>query len=90
MLKEKTKKFLNLLNNSPLNFANENSNFEIIGNKEVKIEGFRKILDFSDNNIKILAKNMYVNFSGRNLNIKCLTQDSLLIIGFINNIEFYT
>jgi len=80
LLKEKTKKFLNILNNSPLNFANENSNFEIIGNKEVKIEGFRKIL----------AKNMYVNFSGRNLNIKCLTQDSLLIIGFINNIEFYT
>ena len=90
MLKEKTKKFLNILNNSSLNFANENSNFEIIGNKEVKIEGFKKILDFSDNNIKILAKNMSVNFSGRNLNIKCLTQDSLLINGFINNIEFYT
>ena len=90
MLKEKTKKFLNILNNSSLNFANENSNFEIIGNKEVKIEGFKKILDFSDNNIKILAKNMSVNFSGRNLNIKCLTQDLLLINGFINNIEFYT
>lgn len=90
MLKEKTKKFLNLLNNSPLNFANENSNFEIIGNKEVKIEGCRKILDFSDKNIKILAKNMSVSFSGRNLNIKCLTQDSLLISGFMNSIEFYT
>ena len=90
MLKEKTKKFLNILNNSPLSFASENSNFEIIGNKEAKIEGCRKILDFSDEYIKISAKNMYVNFSGRNLNIKCLTQDSLLISGFINNIEFYT
>lgn len=90
MSKEKIKNFLNILNNSPLNFANENSNFEIIGNKEIKIEGCRKILDFSDKNIKILAKSMSVNFSGRNLTIKCLTSDSLLINGFINNIEFFT
>lgn len=90
MAKEKINKFLNLLKSSPIGFATESSNFEIIGNKEVKIEGCKRILKFSKESIKISTAGMSANFLGRNLRIKCLTPDSLLIQGFINNIEFNT
>ena len=88
--KEKINKIFNILKNSPINFASENSNFEISGNKEVKIEGCKKILEFSQECIKISVKGMHVIFSGRNLTINCLTSDSLLVKGFIKNIEFNT
>ena len=84
----KIKKKIDTLKNSPISFATENSNIEMRGNREVKIEGCKRILHFSDDNIKISTKGMIINFFGKNLTIKCMTLDSLLIQGFINNIEF--
>ena len=91
ILKNKNiKKFIKFINDSPANFANSNAHFEISNNKEIKIEGCRKILEFSKEQIKISTRGMSVNLIGRNLTIKCLNIDSLLIRGFINLIEFNT
>jgi len=84
----KIKKAINNFKYSSMGFATENSNLEMRGNREAKIEGFKRILNFSDDNIKISTKGMVINFFGKNLTIKCMTLDSLLIQGFINNIEF--
>ena len=88
--KRKVNKVLNFLNNSPIGFAAEDSILEIRGNKEIKIEGCKRILDFSQKVIKILTNKMSIKFSGKHMTIKCITSDSLLITGFINNIEFNT
>ena len=90
IVKDKAKRIFNFIDNSPINFATEESIIEVRGNKEIKIEGCKRILDFSQEAIKILTKRMSIKFSGRNLTIKCLTLDSLLITGFINSIEFNT
>lgn len=90
MKQKKINKIFNFIYNSPMSFALESSNFEIRGNKEVKVEGCKKILNLSKECIKISAKGMFVSFFGRNLHIKCLTYDSLIIKGFINKIEFNT
>ena len=84
----KIKNAINNFRNSSIGFTTENSNIEMRGNREVKIEGLTKILIFSDDNIKVSAKRMIINFLGKSLTIKCMTLDSLLIQGFINNIEF--
>ena len=84
----KIKDLFNHLKDSQIGFAIENSNIEIRGNREVKIEGCKRILSFSDDIIKISTRGMLINFHGKNLTIKCMNPDSLLIQGFIINIEF--
>lgn len=64
--------------------------FEINGNKEAIIEGCKCILQYDENIVRISVKGMSVSFFGRNLMIKCLTEDSLIVQGFITSIEFST
>ncbi len=87
---QKFKNLVKIFENSPMSFTMQNYNLEVRENKEAKIEGFKKILSLSQECIRISTKNMYISISGRNLKIKCLTYDSLLIQGFINKIEFNT
>lgn len=64
--------------------------FEINGNKEAVIEGCKCILQYDENIVRISVKGMAVSFYGRDLVIKCLTEDSLIVQGFITSIEFST
>ena len=66
------------------------SHFEINSNKEVIIEGCRGILQYDENIIRVNMGKMVTSFYGRNLSLKCLNSDSLVIIGFITSIEFIT
>lgn len=66
------------------------SHFEINSNKEVIIEGCRGILQYDENIIRVNMGKMVTSFCGRNLSLKCLDSDSLVIIGFITSIEFIT
>ncbi|BED93015.1 MAG: YabP/YqfC family sporulation protein [Candidatus Paraimprobicoccus trichonymphae] len=63
---------------------------EMNGNREVIVEGCRNILEYDDHMIKISFKNMSAMFLGRNLSIKCLDTNSLVINGFIISVEFIT
>ena len=66
------------------------THFEMNGNREVMIEGSRGILQYDENIIRLNMGKMIASFCGRSLSIKCLTQDSLIIEGFIKSIEFIT
>lgn len=66
------------------------SHFEINGNREAMIDGCRELLEYSDTTIKINMGKLIVSFSGRGLSIKCLNENSLVIYGYITNIEFIT
>lgn len=75
---------------SPLYSMLSSVHFEINGNKEAIIEGCKCILQYDENIVRISVKGMAVSFYGRNLIIKCLTEDSLIVQGFITSIEFST
>lgn len=62
--------------------------FELHGNREVQIEGCKGVLEYDSCIIRINTGTMVVSFTGRNLNLKCLSPSSLIIDGFITNIEF--
>lgn len=66
------------------------SHFEMNSNKEVIIEGSRGILQYDENIIRVNMGKMIAAFFGRNLSLKCLDSDSLVIVGFITSIEFIT
>ncbi len=66
------------------------THFEMNSNREVSIEGCKGILQYDENIIRINTGNMVTSFLGRNLAIKCLTADSLIVEGFIKSIEFIT
>lgn len=75
---------------SPISSALGSVHFEMNGNKEVIVEGCRGILQYDENIVKISVKKMSVAFFGRNLSIKCMDVDSLVITGFVTSIEFIT
>lgn len=65
-------------------------NIEIKGNREAIIEGCKSITEYDENMVKINMHKMAISFFGRNMEIKCLTADSLVVRGFITSIEFMT
>lgn len=66
------------------------THFEMNSNREVIIEGCSGILQYDENIIKVNMDKMITAFYGRNLSIKCLSSDSLIVEGFITSIEFLT
>ena len=88
-IKRRTKNFIKSVNSPVMSLLNP-VHFEMNGNKEVVIEGCKSILEYDENMVRIRVKNMSVSYYGRNLMIKCLTPDSLVIEGFITSIEFVT
>lgn len=59
-------------------------------NREIVVEGCSGIEEYDENLVKIKVPKMVVSFFGRNLEIKCMSFDSLVIEGFITSIEFNT
>ena len=72
----------------PLNAIKDGAHYEINSNREVIVEGCRGILMYEENIVKINMQNMVSVFCGRKLTIKCLTEDSLIITGFITSVQF--
>ena len=56
-----------------------------IGNKEMYIENYKGILEYSEEIIR-LANDICIY--GQNLSVEEITSEDILIIGKINNIEF--
>ena len=63
---------------------------ELSGNRELAVDGCRGILDYDMGLIKINCGKMVLKVTGRNLTIRCMTRDSMIINGFILSVEFIT
>ena len=63
---------------------------EFLSNREVTIEGMGGVLSYSEELIKVNLRKFSVGISGRGLSLKCISDTSLMISGFITNVSFYT
>ncbi|MBR1534329.1 MAG: YabP/YqfC family sporulation protein [Ruminococcus sp.] len=61
---------------------------EFSGNREVVIEGSRGVLEYSTDCIRVNTDGMVISLSGRGLNLRCISDSSLIIVGFILSVEF--
>lgn len=59
-----------------------------VGNREIYIENYKGILEYTKNCIRIQGKNTYIKIEGRNLNIDHYTEEDMLIKGHILTIEY--
>ena len=58
------------------------------GDREVYVENYKGILEYSDEKIKLQTKTCYLTITGRNLVISYYTNDEMKIIGCIQSIRY--
>lgn len=64
------------------------AHMEINGNHEVVLEGSGGIIEYTDEIVRVKTGKTITKFTGRDLVIKCIQVDSLVVQGFITSIEF--
>lgn len=60
----------------------------LIGNREMTVENYKGILEYSEECIKIKAKPKPVIITGRSLELKNITRELLYITGRIDSFKF--
>jgi len=63
---------------------------EMLGNRQITIEGSTGILLYESENIKVNTSKMVISFYGRGLCLRCISSSCVEIDGFISKIEFVT
>ena len=59
-----------------------------IGNGEVAVENYRSIGEYTRTTVVLEAKRYSLRFTGKDLELKSITREMLLIIGDIKGLEF--
>ena len=85
---KKGKKSSGFSGESMLCNALEGARMEFRGNREAVLEDCRGILEYDTDVVRVRTGKHIVRFTGRNLEIHCMTSDSLVITGFISGVEF--
>ena len=70
------------------NLIDDNKGMIIISENIIDIKNYQDIISFDDNNFKVKVDNKIINFSGKNITVKLLKQEELILSGSINNIEY--
>lgn len=65
-----------------------NSVIELTGNRFAVIDGCDGIVDYNDERVILRTGRLTVHFSGRNLKLKRLTENSAVVEGFISSLEY--
>lgn len=64
------------------------SRIELKSNREAVVENCGGVLEYSDEAVRVKTGKTAVRFTGRNLKIRSLTADALVVEGFLTGIEF--
>ena len=59
-----------------------------IGNKELYIENYKGILEYTADCIRVQGKNTYIIIKGRGLKIEHYTEEDMLIKGCIFSVDY--
>lgn len=57
-------------------------------NQEAIVEGCTGIIEYNDNVIRLNTPKFILRFTGRNLQVSCMMEDSIVVRGFILSMEF--
>ncbi|MDD2417711.1 MAG: YabP/YqfC family sporulation protein [Oscillospiraceae bacterium] len=84
VLQERVEKILEL----PVGTLSNASRIELIGNKRAVVDGCQGIVEYSDELIRLQTESGMVRFTGSQLSISNLTEDSAIIEGNILVLEY--
>ncbi|MGN0663972.1 MAG: YabP/YqfC family sporulation protein [Negativibacillus sp.] len=75
--------------NQPLSdFLKKEVHLEFNGNREVIIEECSGILEYTEQQVRVNTANFILRFQGKNLQIRTMTHDSIILSGHIDRLEF--
>lgn len=60
----------------------------LCGNREAILDGCQGVVEYEDNYIKLKIGRQIVRFTGNKLQIKCMTDDNVIIEGIIKSVDF--
>ncbi len=60
----------------------------MVGNLQVYIENHKGIIEFTDNKVRINTKNGTLCITGKNLILKNIVLEEIIIVGEINQVDF--
>lgn len=64
------------------------SKITLIGNRELTIENYRGIIEYTSEKIKLISNPSFIEVGGFNLEIKTMTKDFLYITGTLSCVSF--
>ena len=64
-------------------------NMELNGNRELFISNHRGILNYNQENIEILAKDIHIEVTGKELSIQLYSAEEIMITGYMEEIRFF-
>lgn len=72
----------------PKELVTSSTKITVIENKRVLIEGYKQVMDYYENYIKVKTNNNEVVIDGKNLDIKEITDSTLIINGVIYSLNY--
>ena len=64
------------------------SEMNIIGNRQVVLEGYKSVLRYEEDIIIVAVKGMEISYMGKKLNLRTLNRDNIVVEGNIQQISF--
>lgn len=61
---------------------------ELTGNRTAVVDGCDGIVDYDDEKVIVRTGRLTVRFTGRNLKLRCLTESTAVIEGFLQSVEY--
>ncbi len=71
----------------PVVAITEGAVFQMLSDREILIEGVRHLDYYSENNVRIRTKHMYIRIYGRGLQLKCLAGGNMAVCGLLERLE---
>ena len=70
------------------NLIDNNIGVITISSNIIEIKNYQDIVSFDDNKFKIKINDKYVDFIGKNISVKLLKEEELILTGNIEKIEY--
>lgn len=74
----------------PVDFRSGLPVLELTGNRRVTVEGSAGILKYESELVRLNTSSMVISFCGRGLTLRCISATSVVVEGYITNIDFMT
>lgn len=90
-IKEASSKFRDVFSEMvdiPNYVISNSSKITMVDNKNILIEGYKNVVDYHLHYIKIRGNNVEVVIDGKNLDIKEITDEDLVVTGTIYSVNF--
>ena len=70
------------------NLIDNNIGVITISSNIIEIKNYQDIVSFDDNRFKIKINDKYIDFVGKNISVKLLKEEELILTGNIEKIEY--